>query len=177
MRKIIAGIAIVLGTIATGWFSMSPASASPTPELCVGTAQGTIINPIAPCADAYNNGGSLIKSYQPGATWENVQMQSIGNGNWQLYDANTGLCLGDNGNNQFDAKIGDTDLCPTSGNAGWGTIFSFFSESGCSTGTGALYDHHWNGDITGFTTNGSQWYLNATSGTGLCLYPFGSPGF
>lgn len=165
-------LAIVLGTVGINALS---ASAAATPELCVGTVNGLVINPFAPCADAYGNGGSLIKSYQPGATWENVQMQSLGNGQWQLYDVNTGLCLGDNGNSQTDAKIGDTDLCPTSGSAGWGTVFRFFTQAGCGSGPGALFNNHWQGDITGSVTNGSQWYLNG--GTGLCLYPFGSPGF
>lgn len=171
-RLVMVAVTIMLAALGFGAYA---AHASTTPELCVGTANGTTLNPTAPCADAYNNGGSLIKSYQPGATWEDIQMQSIGNGEWQLYDVNTGLCLGDNGNSQFDAKVGDTDLCPTSGSAGWGTIFHFYSQSGCATGTGVLFDNHWSGDMTGLVTNGSQWYLNG--GTGLCLYPFGSPGF
>ena len=132
--------------------------------------------PNSPCADAYGNGGQLIKSYAPGNTWEYIEMQSIGSGQYQFYDVNTGACLGDNNNSSSDAKVGDGDSCPSGGTAGWGTRFNFVTLSGCpswqGTEGGGFYNLHWSGYMQGGAANGSQWYLNNGSSGLFCMYPF-----
>lgn len=137
-------------------------------EICSITSQG---NPASPCLNKWND-GSLIKAYTPGATNENyvIQLTGDGSGNVQIYDPNTGQCVGDYQNNSGDAKASDYENCPSSGVAGWGTVFSYYS-TGCPNASGVLYNHHWNGDLSANAANGSQFYLNVGSNP-YCLKQF-----
>ena len=133
-------------------------------QLCAPDLNG---NPSSPCADAYNNGGQLIASYAPGNSWEYIQLQNIGNGQTQAYDFNTGKCLGDFQNNPNDARVGDVQSCPSSGVAGWGTIFVLYSN-GCPYGY-QVHNNHWAGDMGGSSNNGALWNLNLGPQSSQCL--------
>jgi hypothetical protein len=193
-------IIIILGAlcIGLGVTSTAPALAQSNPPLVtapVGAQTGIPVNPLhanplsnngvevcayyvsmglryptSPCANNYN-GGALIKSYAPGVNNEDIVAQSLGNGDWQFYDYQTGYCLGDNNNSSTDAKVGSEDSCPSTGDAGWGTVFAIYSN-GCAADGGQFYNFHWKAYMSGAGSNGSQWYLNTPSAGGYCYVSF-----
>lgn len=180
MRRLIAKISLLLPIAALGLAAFAaPAMASGAvplanngQEICAYYVNSLGINvPESPCMDAYNNGGALVKSYGPGNTYEDFQLVSIGNGNYQIQYIPNGTCVGDNGNNPSDAKAADNLRCPSIGNAGWGTIYHYVNP--CQGGGGNLYNTHWAGYLDGGVANGTQWYLN-NQGSQKCLFPFGS---
>lgn len=160
LAPVLLGAGLMLGAGATA------AHANNGVELCAPDMSGS---PSSPCADAYNNGGEYIKSYSPGATWEYIQAQYIGNSQWQLYDFNTGRCLGDANNDPGNAAVGDTDVCPSQGQAGWGTIFVRYNNF-CPYGN-TYHNNHWNATMGAGVNNGSQWYLN-TAVNVYCLVSY-----
>jgi hypothetical protein len=169
--KILAPVLLALGLVAV--VPAIAAHANNGVEVCSYFVNAMNINvPLSPCMDDYNNGGALVKSYAPGNTWEYNKVVGIGNGQVEIVDENKGTCVGDNNNSSSDAKAGNTDTCPTSGTAGWGTIFQYVSSS-CPNNGGGFYNNHWAGYAWGSSPNGSQWFLNNSSG-GPCLYDFGS---
>jgi len=128
------------------------------------------VQPYTPCANNWN-GGALIKTYTPGASHEDIVEQPLGNGYWQFYDNQTGDCLGDNNNSPTDAKVGSEDSCPSTGNAGWGTVFEYQSN-GCPDSGEQFYNLHWKNYMSGAVSNGSQWYLNVSSYDSACYISF-----
>jgi hypothetical protein len=143
-------------------------------EICAYYYSGGI-KPTSPCFNAWN-GGELVKSFSPGTTNEEFELYNIvGTGNWQIYDATSGECVGDYQNNQYDAKAGDLERCPSYGNAGWGTVLQYVNPNGQCAYGGDYYDNHWGGYINANATSGSQFYLN-NKGTIYCYYPFGTYG-
>ena len=147
-----ATVMLGLGTVA--------AHASTQTEMCAYVYSGGNYTPDSPCMDMYNNGGAYVKSYSPGATWENFYFVPLGGGEYEIQNGYNGHCVGDAGNSPSSAVAVDNAECPTSGNAGWGTIFRFLSDPHCPGAGGDLYNTHWQGDLDGLLSNGSQWYLN-----------------
>jgi hypothetical protein len=175
IRAIILTTALLLGAGGIA-VSASPAHASNNGvQICNYTIQSGFNTPRSPCFDNYSNGGPLVKSYAPGNTWEDFYLQFLSNGDVEIVDASTGYCVGDSGNNQYSALAGGYDSCPSSGTAGWGTVFAY-ETNGCTGGVqgngGVLYNFHWNGDIdVPGSGNGQQYYLN-TGGIGHCYFSF-----
>lgn len=107
------------------------------------------------CQDSNpNNGGNCA------AFADEFELQAAGGGFAQLLSDGSGGCIGDYGNSSSNASAG-LDSCPASGNAGWGTKFTYNS---CSNGLGAGFyfvNYHWNGWMgpQSYTNNANE-YLN-----------------
>lgn len=139
-------------------------------EICAAAVnQLHVTVPVSPCMDSYNNGGPLVKSYAPGNTYEDYYTVDLGNGTVQVVNGQNGECVGDYGNNPSDARVGNNLRCPSQGNAGWGTVFTF-PISGCPGDGAKLRNNRWGGYMMGAVANGSQWYLNNSSS--VCLDSF-----
>lgn len=171
IARIVAPVAITGGVILGGMaIAEAPAFAS-TPQICAiqVNSNGTF-SPLSPCMDEYGNGGGVVASYAPYNTWENFQLQATGvSGQFQVHTP-SGFCVGDYANNPNNAVAGDTESCPTSGVAGWGTIFTIGGSGQCPVGSFLLDNKHWGGALDGAIPNGSTWYLNNASG--YCLSQF-----
>jgi len=159
----------VLVTLSSASMLMATSAHASSPEICAALSG----SPISPCMNKWNN-GALVKSYSPGGTNEKYEIQSLSGGGFQIFDPNTGDCVGDYLNNSGDAKASDLDSCPSSGTAGWGTVYDYNTTgvNGCQRGSGLLYNRHWAGYASGAAANGSQWYLNNVSGNAFCVEQF-----
>jgi hypothetical protein len=157
LRAII--LAVVLGLFGLA-FAAVPAHASSITRLC---------DPNGYCLNQWG-GGQLTKAYGGDAANDYIFAIYVGNGIYELLsDVSPGGCLGDYGNNQSDARVGDNDVCPSaSSNPGWGTRFQQVT-SGCPSGYALYKNIHWTGLYLGFQdSNGSQAYLD-TYGGRSCL--------
>lgn len=82
-------------------------------------------------------------------------------GGWtQIEEDLNSQCIGDFNNDSSNASAGG-DACPTTGNAGWGTKWSYGT---CSNGLGAGFffvNAHWGSFLGPQTfTDGARYYLN-----------------
>jgi hypothetical protein len=159
MKRIIFGIATAILVTAGIMTGLTTSAYATNYEICSIDSHG---NPASPCVNKWNN-GDLIKSYTPGASNEHFETVGLQGGIVQIYDYVTGLCVGDYQNNPGDAKASDYQECPSNGAAGWGTEFYYYS-TGCPAGSGVLYNRHWNAYLSANPANGSQFYLNVSSG-------------
>jgi hypothetical protein len=164
-RTIAATSALILATGLGVMFGSTPAHASNNgTEVCEYTVSVGKVVPISPCLDDYNNGGTLVKSYAPGNTWEDFKIVRLSTGGYEIVNDSVGPteCVGDFGNQKGEALATGYDECPTDGDAGWGTVF-VYAPDGCPDGGGGLYNNHWHAylDVSG-TSNGEQYYLNTT---------------
>lgn len=160
-KRIFAPILLTAGLLGgTAAIASIPAHASQT-EICHSTPGGS---PDSPCMDEYNNGGGVVASYAPGHTYEGFAVAATGTPGYFEVVAPSGLCVGDYGNSKTSALAGDSDSCPSSGTAGWGTVFQL-TYTGGPHSEFVLYNTHWSALLGGGVPNGSDWYLN-TSGLG-----------
>jgi hypothetical protein len=109
------------------------------------------------CANAWN-GGPSIATYGNDVINDAFQINSLGNGVYDIESQITGLYIGDNNNNPGDAKASEI------GYNGWGTYYTKDTSS-CLAGSFALKNRHWGGYLGGASFNGSRWYLNNFSPT------------
>jgi hypothetical protein len=110
------------------------------------------------------NGGYLLATYQGVAYNNDIQIQNIGGGEFQLVDGVGGGCIGDAGNSRTDARAEGGELCPSTGSAGWGTIFEVGGY--CGNGYVRYYNVHWVAWIGFADGNDNPVYLNTG---GRCL--------
>lgn len=166
-RTIAATSALILATGLGVMFGGTPAHASNNGiEVCDYSVSVGIVIPASPCLDDYNNGGTLVKSYAPGNTWEDFTIDRTSTpGDYEIVNDSVGAteCVGDFGNQNGEALATGYDECPTDGDAGWGTVFQYVTD-GCPDSGGVLYNNHWRAylDVSG-TSNGQQYYLNTTA--------------
>lgn len=122
--------------------------------------------------DAWN-GGPLIKDYRSqGAnndftlfSWSDLSAGfRLSNGNPN--DAYDGECIGDNNNDQNDAKAG---LWDCSLGAPWGARFTLSNCTYDGLAGYYVYDIHWGGYLSWGTGNGSQAFLNNQTPTCLVV--------
>jgi hypothetical protein len=148
--------------------AVTPARAAPAAHAV--TPAGTIFYTQHTPAGGYLNfwgGGDLVKDYNAVTYNDDVEIQWIGNNQFQLADlVHPGSCIGDWGNTSGSAEAGGGDPCPSTGNAGWGTIFTQ-SSAGCPAGYFVYRDRHWAADVYIDNVNGDVVVLN--SGGGACL--------
>ncbi len=171
-KAIILSIALVLGAggLATA-FTATPAFASGSGEQFCGVSGTTWF-----CLNAWG-GGPSVNVYTGGPNTSNndftayrtpqghIELEFTGGG------GDTGLCIGDYGNNPNNARTGLVE-CPTSGAGGWGTQLQLQTAQGCVANTVVIYDYHDNAYIgapNGFQ-NGSPFYLNTQSSQ--CFYTY-----
>lgn len=114
--------------------------------------------PEAPCLNDYPS--HYIKSYTPGVSNEGFKLVNYSGSNWEITDPNGG-CVGDAGNSSSAANAQGNQGCPSSGPAGWGTIFT--EVSSCGNYAYTLRNGHWGGDLNAAVADGSQFYLNNSS--------------
>jgi hypothetical protein len=112
------------------------------------------------------NGGPAVNAYH-GVTYNDfIQAVSIGGGQFELVNGTNGgaSCVGDWAGEQGNARASGDSFCPTSGTAGWGTIFTLGPS--CGGGFNLYRNNHWSAYIGFGNGNGDAVYLN-TGGT--CL--------
>jgi hypothetical protein len=155
---VLAAALLTLGGALTLMAAASPARAAPAVIFYdQGDPQGYYMN--------WWNGGSNVNAYG-GVTYNDfIQIVSIGNGQFELVNGTNGgaSCVGDAGGAQGTARAGAA-FCPTSGTAGWGTIFTLGPS--CGGGFNLYRDNHWSRYVGFSNSNGTAVYLN-TGGT--CL--------
>jgi hypothetical protein len=184
VRRAAAVLAAVLLPLAVllALATASPAHAAPAaPPAAVAVAA-----PAAPAGSAFYdqgdpqgfylnlwNGTVAVDAYG-GVTYNDyIQAVSIGGGQFQLVnDVNGGAsCVGDWEGLQGDARAAGDGYCPSTGTAGWGTIFTLGPS--CGNGYNLYRNNHWTKYVGFSNSNGSAVYLN-TGGT--CLKQQDPPG-
>lgn len=163
----LAGFGMVIGaTMATTGIAQASVWDG---EFCTGLLTG--------CVNAWS-GGPLIKQYNGGSPVVNnnfslFQQSPTVYYSFKFFGGGTynGKCIGDNANNQNDAKAGMVS-CGTGGTGeGWGANFTSGS-SGCPTGYSWFRNVNWNGYLgPASSANGAQEYLNKPNK--VCFAAFG----
>jgi hypothetical protein len=113
------------------------------------------------CANFWGGGYAVSVDYGALTGNDNITVVWIyGNHTqFELRDNVHGGCVGDYQGNQSSARAGGGQSCPSSGTAGWGTVFS--THTGCIfAGYGEYYNQHWRAFLGWGTANGSGAYLN-----------------
>jgi hypothetical protein len=121
------------------------------------------------CLNFYN-GGFAVRTWDGRAANNNIAIQWLAAGGFELRDNVHGGCVGDLGGSQSAAQLGGGQDCPSSGHAAWGTIFTVYAQ--CSGGTSLYQNKHWaalgtNG-LVGFAA-GSNHPVYANTSGGICL--------
>ena len=134
------------------------------------TPAGTIFYTQHTAAGYYTNfwgGGDLIESYGGVTHNDGMEIQWIGNNQFQIADqVHPGSCVGDYGNSPNDDRASGGDQCPSTGAGGWGTIFTQ-SPGGCPGGYFIYRSNHWGGGI--YVTNDNGTVVIFNTGGGDCL--------
>jgi hypothetical protein len=158
-RSVVITLAFILGAL---WFAAPKAFAAGY-QWCQEPGDG-----YAYCLNAWG-GGPEVNTYVTtntanDPTNNDFQYYRTPQGHYELEfvggGGDTGLCIGDLGNNQYSARAGLVE-CPTSGAGGWGTQITLAAGGGCPSGTEALYDIHWGAYIATGTSWGGAVYLNS----------------
>jgi hypothetical protein len=147
MKRILLALALLVTLGVAPALTATPALASGMYEICDGIMDGYCIN-------AWN-GGPFVKAYTSGVTNDYFQVNSLGNGLYDIEDMNTGTYVGDYNNDQYDARAGLV------GYGGWG--YRFY-KNGCEGITGGMsfWNVHWNNTLSAPDSDGAQFYLNTT---------------
>jgi hypothetical protein len=113
------------------------------------------------CANFWGGGYAVSVDYGATASNNNITVQWIyGNHTqFELLDNVHGGCVGNYQGNQFSARAGGGQSCPSSGVAGWGTVFT--THPGCIfAGYTEYYNQRWRAFLGWGTANGDGAYLN-----------------
>ena len=111
------------------------------------------------------NGFGTLATYGGVTFNDDIEIQWIGNGQFQLADLAYDGCIGDSGNSQYSALAVGGLSCPSSGIAGWGTRFIQVS-AGCPAGYFLYKNVHWNAYADLENGNDNDVYLNTA---GVCI--------
>ena len=152
MGAVLAALALAFAIVLTA----GPARAA-VPYYEIGDASGTYMN-------FWAGGFAVLTWQQSGVANNDMQVQSLGGGNVQVFDWIHGGCVGDLRGDPGLARAGGGQSCPSSGAAGWGTRMRLIS---CGGGYFQLWDVHWDGWVSFPDGSGHAVYLNHA--TGKCL--------
>lgn len=122
------------------------------------------------CLNLYN-GDFAVRTYDGyNVANNNISIQFLSGGGFQLRDNVHGGCLGDLNGSQYSTQMGGGQDCPSSGHGAWGTVFSVYAQ--CSPAGYSLWkNRHWN-HLVGFAAGSNHpVYLDTTGG--ICLKQLG----
>ena len=157
-RRLFPALAALLLPLASGLALMATAGpASAAIFYDQGDPQGYYLN--------WWGGGTVLATYG-GVTYNDyTQVVPIGGGRFELVDDVSGGCVGNLGGAEGIERAGGGDYCPSTGTAGWGTIFTVGAPCG-NTGYVLYFNQHSGAYVTFTNGNDNRVYLN---GAGTCL--------
>lgn len=113
--------------------------------------------------DCFNlwGGGYPVKIYRGTTANNEIAIQWLSGGGFELRDNLHGGCLGDLGNSPGNPQLQGGLTCPDSGHGAWGSIFYVAAQ--CSNGFSVYGNRHWS--RVGYNpSNGSPVYANTQYG-------------
>ena len=155
---LLAAAALALALTLAGTVTAPPARALTFTQQCDGAAPMDCLN--------FWGGGNAVRTYDGTAANNQIKIQWLASGGFELRDEVHGGCVGDLNGSQTSAQLGGGLNCPSPGPGDWGTVFRVYAQ--CSGGYSVYQANHWPGKFVGFAV-GSNHPVYANTAGGICL--------